>query len=263
MNQLKEKLSVSSSALKLIAIATMLIDHIGAVLQPEGNIYILLRSVGRLAFPLFCFMIVEGFSHTSDRKRYALRLGAFALISEIPFNLAFSGELFHFGSCNVFFTLFIGLLTIWVADEYRNKSYIGAGIILFGTLLAEIINCDYGWYGVAIIVAFYIFKNKKAVSVLSFIALTFLYVISNQWAVISIASSVNMGFVEYVNRFLNMSIGGYLANYCRQLLACLSAVFIVLYNGKKGFIKSKPLKYIFYIFYPAHLIILWLIKTNF
>ena len=133
---------LSGSTLKIIAVVTMLIDHIGAailarmmmvnglggidqsdttaVMQWYSNnttlfqVYQVMRSIGRIAFPIFCFLLVEGFEHTHDRKKYALRLGLFALISEIPFDLAFSSEVLEFQYQNVFFTLFIGMLTMWV-----------------------------------------------------------------------------------------------------------------------------------------------------
>ena len=118
----------SGSTLKLIAIITMLIDHIGAaviarlLIAGQGSellykIYYAMRAVGRVAFPIFCFLLVEGFFYTGSRKKYALRLFGFALLSEIPFDLAFSGKILEFGYQNVFFTLLIGLLTIMLFDE--------------------------------------------------------------------------------------------------------------------------------------------------
>ena len=113
---------LSGSTLKLIAIITMLIDHIGAaviarlLIAGQGSemlykIYYAMRAVGRVAFPIFCFLLVEGFFYTGSRKKYALRLFGFALLSEIPFDLAFSGKILEFGYQNVFFTLLIGLLS--------------------------------------------------------------------------------------------------------------------------------------------------------
>lgn len=118
---------LSGSTLKLIAIITMLIDHIGAaviarlLIAGQGSemlykIYYAMRAVGRVAFPIFCFLLVEGFFYTGSRKKYALRLFGFALLSEIPFDLAFSGKILEFGYQNVFFTLLIGLLTIMLFD---------------------------------------------------------------------------------------------------------------------------------------------------
>lgn len=123
---------LSGSTLKLIAIITMLIDHIGAaviarlLIAGQGSemlykIYYAMRAVGRVAFPIFCFLLVEGFFYTGSRKKYALRLFGFALLSEIPFDLAFSGKILEFGYQNVFFTLLIGLLTIMLFDAVVKK----------------------------------------------------------------------------------------------------------------------------------------------
>lgn len=129
---------LSGSTLKWIAIVTMLIDHIGAVLFENGFIKaynqqlsgafsysvthavwyadIWMRRIGRVAFPIFCFLLVEGFFHTSNRKKYALRLGIFALVSEVPFDLAFRSSILEFTYQNVMVTLFIGFLTIWAME---------------------------------------------------------------------------------------------------------------------------------------------------
>ncbi|MBP3544518.1 MAG: hypothetical protein J6J86_09845, partial [Lachnospiraceae bacterium] len=124
------KKGLAGSTLKIIAIITMFIDHIGAAIFENNEItmcvmakgehaYVIwgladlvLRLIGRIAFPIFCFLLVEGFLHTRDVKKYALRLGAFCLISEIPFNLAFFGQPLYAGHQNVFFTLLIGLLVL-------------------------------------------------------------------------------------------------------------------------------------------------------
>ncbi|HWT26306.1 MAG TPA: TraX family protein, partial [Mobilitalea sp.] len=133
---------MSTFALKMVAIIAMLIDHTAAVLVPQGSVYYIpMRCIGRLAFPIFCYLIVEGFNHTSNVKKYIIRLGLFALISEIPFDLAFYHE--HFGSefikdfqgaigskyfilhlisyQNVFFTLFLGLCLITIMNMVEKK----------------------------------------------------------------------------------------------------------------------------------------------
>ncbi|NLG02851.1 MAG: hypothetical protein GX567_03310, partial [Clostridia bacterium] len=124
---------IPGSTLKIIAIITMLIDHIAAVvladyLSIDGirTIYKIMRSIGRLGFPIFCFLLVEGFMHTRDIKRYARNLGLFALISEVPFDLAFKHKLIYLDYQNVFFTLFLSLLAIWIIslieeNEQWNK----------------------------------------------------------------------------------------------------------------------------------------------
>ena len=159
---MQENKGLSGSTLKMIAIVTMFIDHIGAVIVERmlltGNtgvytyeqIYILdrvLRSIGRLGFPLFCFLLVEGFQHTKHVGKYACRLLVFALISEIPFNLAFSGSVFFSTYQNVFFTLLIGLITMWGCKQVEDRVSLHAGlqmllkipVILLGYFVAEYI----------------------------------------------------------------------------------------------------------------------------
>ena len=126
-----KKPEIAGSTLKIIALVTMLIDHIAATLLLELirdgiggkaliDVYWVMRSVGRMAFPIYCFLLVEGFKYTSDRTKYALRLVCFAAISEIPFDMAFNNGKADMSSNNVFFTLFIGLLTIIVIDWIKG-----------------------------------------------------------------------------------------------------------------------------------------------
>ena len=158
-----ERKGLSGSALKMIAIATMLIDHIAAtviirVLKFGGyndslyQLYRVMRNIGRIAFPIFCFLLVEGFMHTRDREKYALRLGCFAAISEIPFDLAFNGKILEVGYQNVFFTLLLGLLTMMAYDSVMKQSRFSVwkrtGLstlaILVGMFAAEFLSTDYG-----------------------------------------------------------------------------------------------------------------------
>ncbi len=146
---MENKKGISGSTLKMIAIVTMVIDHIGAAvlarllmvnglgeldqtntdaimqwLSANGALYgtyTVMRMIGRVAFPIFCFLLVEGFLHTHDVKKYAMRLGLFALLSEIPFDLAFSSKILEFNYQNVFFTLFIGLLTMIAYRAVEEK----------------------------------------------------------------------------------------------------------------------------------------------
>ena len=171
---------LSGSTLKWIAIVTMLIDHIGAVLFENGFIKaynqqlsgafsysvthavwyadIWMRRIGRVAFPIFCFLLVEGFFHTSNRKKYALRLGIFALVSEVPFDLAFRSSILEFTYQNVMVTLFIGFLTIWAMEVLRRKNpawmAVAAGL---GVLTGYLARSDYGWKGIILILIFYLF----------------------------------------------------------------------------------------------------------
>lgn len=175
------KKCLSGSTLKWIAILTMLIDHLGAsllevfVLDGCGNsplagagldfmywyrIDMVLRLIGRLAFPLFCFLLAEGAFYTSNLEKYMARIGAFALISELPFNLAIRNSLFYLGSQNVFFTLFLGLCGIWIVKNLgQNVWKQMAGFALVG-VLAQVCHVDYGPVGVLVIILMYLLRDK-------------------------------------------------------------------------------------------------------
>lgn len=210
----------------------MLIDHIGAILIPiHTDTYLIFRSIGRLAFPLFCFVLVEGLHHTRSVKKYLIRLGIFALISEIPFDLAFSDDIRTglYLQQNVFFTLFIGLLTIYLMSllnsNFQKKQLINgllqSSIIIIGCAVAILLHTDYTFMGILLIVSFYLFRENKVLLAL------FLFLITN---------------------FTGFYLEG---------LATLSILFILAYNGKKG---PEGNKYFFYVFYPAHILLLYLIK---
>ena len=213
--------------IKLIAVITMLIDHLAAVIlynRVPFEVYEWLRFVGRIAFPIYCFLLVQGFLHTSNVKKYALRLGIFALISEIPFDLALYGTWWFKESNNVFFTLLIGLLVIWGFEYFQEKFKVpgivmGVILIVLGCYVAEkILCCDYGMAGVATIVTMYLLRNKIRVYgfILGILVLTLL-------------------------------------TYSGELFALIGAIPIWYYNGKRG----REIKYFFYLFYPLHLLVLW------
>ena len=233
---------INSNLLKSLAMIFMLLDHMWATIIP-GNQW--MTNVGRLAFPIFAFLIVEGFTHTSDLNKYIKRLFVFALISEIPFNLIYTGSwVFPFHQ-NIMFTLLLGLLCISEIDKIkknkelkiRTKSFLK--IILF--LLISVIGfVDYGITGVLTIIIFYIFKDFKLAWLGQLISLILLYVVffKGQSVVINILD------FEY---FLPI-----------QSIGVLSLIPIWLYNGKKGK-KNKILQYLFYWFYPMHMLGLYLI----
>ena len=148
------RLHLSASALKYLALLAMTADHIAVICRPVPGF----RTFGDLAFPLFAFLLVEGFFHTSNRKKYALRLGIFALVSEVPFDLAFRSSILEFTYQNVMVTLFIGFLTIWAMEVLRRKNpawmAVAAGL---GVLTGYLARSDYGWKGIILILIFYLF----------------------------------------------------------------------------------------------------------
>ena len=221
-----KKPDISSFQLKMIAIITMLIDHTGAMLFPQ---HLFLRIIGRIAFPIFAFMIVEGYTHTRNVYKYMGRLAIFAVISEIPYNMLSSFRWIVWSNRNIFFTLLIGLITIHLIHTLKIHFAFRLLIGLSGMVLAELLGTDYGALGVITILLFYMFRTEKARALL-FVAL--LHVFSG---------------LELTAR------GGYIPI---QSFAALSVIFIAFYHGRKG----PSLKYAFYLFYPAHITILTLFK---
>lgn len=248
---METKKGISGFGMKMIAVIAMLIDHTAAtVLErmllrqalPRGvpggyeswwSVYFALRAVGRIAFPIYCFFIVEGFHCSRDRRKYALRLLLFALISEIPFDLALRGRPFFWGYSNVFFTLFLGLVTIMAIDwsfgklSSQKASVLGAqkvgiaaALLLADFLLAELLlHTDYGVTGVLAIVVIYLLYQKRL-----------------------------LGFALAVT-LLALLLGAI------ELWALFGLIPLYFYNGTRG----RQAKYFFYAFYPAHLFILALI----
>lgn len=224
MEKRKKYNPMTTTGLKTIALVSMTIDHIGAIVFPQ---YIILRLIGRLAFPIYCFLLVEGFYHTSSVVKYLERLGMFALISEIPFDIAFYGRIIDTSHQNVFMTLFIGLLAIKLCDNL-NKYNMSAEVYIIkleiwvmAAILAFIFNTDYSIYGIVMIFGFYLFRQMK----------------------------LSMCIFEC---FLNACFASGL-----QSIAVFALIPIYAYNGEHG---SKRFKMLFYWWYPLHLIVLYIIK---
>mgnify|MGYP004588881953 CR=1 FL=1 len=220
--------------LKLIAICTMFIDHMGYTLFP-GALW--LRCIGRIAFPVFCFLIAEGCVYTRDRRKYALRLLAFALLSEIPFNLMNSGALWDMYHQNVLWTLLLGALMCWLMDWAMQKRAGWAFALVVAAMAAaywllEIGNTDYGGWGMLLVVMFYGIRRAPSRAVVKMIAQFF------GLAFFSIAV-----------------MGGYISI---ELWSLVSLAPIWLYNGQRGF-SNRAVQYGFYAFYPVHILILSLI----
>lgn len=174
---LKKFQILSGSSLKLIAAVTMLIDHAALVLYAvlpfmrtpllgeEVTLYFLLRKIGRLAFPIYCFLICEGFLHTHSKKHYALRLLVFAFLSELPFNLMLSGHCFHPSAQNVFFTLFLGFVMLCIFENVSNQ--LRKVALMFAVFLAaHILQTDYSVPGVALILLIYVLRRHRAAQVI-------------------------------------------------------------------------------------------------
>ncbi|WP_392486825.1 TraX family protein [Haloimpatiens sp. FM7315] len=232
------KFRLNATELKLVAIITMLIDHIGAVLYPKVLFF---RIIGRLAFPIFCYFISEGFFKTSNVKKYMKRLFVFALISQVPFYLAFRTGYY----LNVFFTLFFGLYAVISYDRTKEIKY-----VWFLGMIAQVLNTDYGIYGVFMIYFFYKYHNDFRKMFKSQAILTFIFL-----GVLSLGATINL-VISKIS--LEIYFSGLISIWIEAF--CLLSLFLIrIYNGEKG----KGLKYLFYVFYPAHLLIIAGIKKIF
>ncbi len=249
---------VSGSTLKILALVTMIIDHIGASflesllmswndgIAPKmalakapflymdfmgdygklWNVYWGLRLIGRLAFPIYCFLLVEGFRHTHSKAKYVRRLAIFAVVSEVPFNLAFFGQPFYWGHQNVFWNLLFSFLAMWMWDWITTRHPNHRGLWIFagiaGTILicvvAQVLNTDYGALGVACTLALYALRKRQLIQ--APVGAFCFWMSESFW-------TVPCAFIP-----------------------------VLLYNGKRGL----KLKFFFYVMYPLHLLLLGLLR---
>lgn len=213
--------------LKIIALISMIIDHYGAIFNNNINLY---RVIGRIAFPIYCFLLVEGYIHTSDVKKYLKRLLIFAFISEIPFDLAFYGkiELLH---QNIFFTLSIGLIAMYLLDKQEEKYVFNNIIVYIGAcFIALILAVDYNFLGIIYILMFHKFREYLKTKKLYYMAL----------------------FMFLINLVLSMWI---------QQFSLLALLILYFYNGKLG-PKNKLSQMFFYAAYPLHLLIFYILNLK-
>lgn len=303
---------ISGSTLKIIATFCMLLDHISAIILSNlstntGNVLMLnisrlLRIIGRISFPIFCFLLIEGMLHTRNRKKYALRLGLFALISEVPFNLAFGRQIYFPQAQNVFFTLLIGLLVIIafeeISKEWKDKKWynllVKNGIFLSGLMIIlyinstilEIINSVLRLLGnnVELVINDILFIVLSVMSILSMIVLYKIlskkYCIEKankifaQLGVLFVGSLTAVIFqtdyydwgifaIAIMYKLHNDSVKSIIGACTILIMLSISEIWaffdvllVGLYNGKRGI----NVKYLFYIFYPAHLLLLYILS---
>jgi hypothetical protein len=218
----------------------MIVDHatavLGSNLSPE--LYYIGRGIGRLAFPIFCFLIAECYVYTQSFKRYALGLAIFAALTEVPFDMMVTNDLWNLGHQNVFFTLLLGLLALYVYDWWMDKRLITPAVLSVGgfMLLAFLLKTDYSWYGVLLIFICYVTRECTL-----------------PIRLLSVAAYVCIGTtLLYLPQHSGM---GLYISYA----AVLALIPIALYNDEPGY-RSKLVKWLFYIIYPLHITILCLIR---
>lgn len=210
---------LSGSALKVIAIFSMVIDHCAYYLMDGNTVhYEMMRCLGRIAFPVFAFLVAEGFAHTRNRKKYFGQLLGFAIVSEIPWYLLNGAD----GTHNVMFTLTLGVVALAVFEKLKKDSTLCICTILFIAWFATWSGVDYEWRGVLMIVIFYLLGKN-----------TFL---SGRMAQLLCVFPLMMHY-----------------GIIGTMLACM---VIFLYDGTRGFIQGNTAKYGFYAFYPVHLLVI-------
>ncbi len=248
-----EKAGLSGFALKIIASVVMVIDHAAfAVLLPYINVavtrvsperfmevfdrleltYRVMRNIGRIAFPIYCFLLVEGFLHTKNFKKYLITMLGFGIISEPFFDLALYKEIWHTEDQNVFFTLAAGLLCIRLLDviisgkaPYFNKltpfiRYILSAVVIGGfSVIAWYLKTDYDYKGVLVIALMFLLRKYRLIKL--------------------VISEIPFNYEPWA--------------FC-------SIIPLMFYNNKRGKISGKIGKYFFYAFYPLHLFVLYLIS---
>ena len=227
MKKLEKLRILDGTSLKLIAMISMVFDHVGDMFFPDA---LWMRMIGRLAMPLFSFCIAEGYAHTKNKQRYLLRIGVFALVSEIPFDLAFEGRV-GLGHQNIMLSFFLAILALMVFDRIRGegkehaagKTLLGILCVCAVAVLALVLRADYTLFAVLAVFLFYVLRNRHPL----------------------LRCGVGVGFLA-----LTRTVGYYRATG-------LSLIPLLLYNGKRG----RGLKWLFYAFYPGHLLLLYLLKT--
>lgn len=229
---------MSVFTIKLLAILFMIIDHVGSIFFPQ---IIWFRIIGRLAFPLFAWLIANGAYHTTNIKRYLLRLFIVAVIAQTPYILAFQQTYPTFWDLNVVFSFCLGLFAIMVIRKTKDIA-LSVCIACLCVACAAWFNIDYGITGVLSIICFYFFFHdfKKML-----ISQSILYIVPFWLPVLlqlAQTQTITQNAVNMVEPF-----------------GLLSLFFIYQYNGKLG----KRMQYLFYIFYPLHLVLLYLLKRFF
>lgn len=213
----KENSGMTTFLMKWIAVLTMITDHVGRMFFPDVHIF---NIIGRIAFPLFAFLLVEGFVHTGNLKKYMLRMFIFACISEIPYDLAMQETWLEFSRQNTIWTLTLGLLMLALCRKCKYSVWAVAGIAVVCCAAAALLRFDYGAGGIVLILILYFLRDRQWLKYLAMLGLSVLW------------------------------FGG------TEIAAMISIIFMLAYNGKHG----KNMKYMFYWFYPVHLAVLFFIK---
>lgn len=239
---MSKKLNITSSGLHMIAMAFMFCDHIGKTLFPTAE---WLVCIGRIAFPIFAFMIVEGYFHTHSLKNYIKRIAIGAVCSEIPFNLMVGKSFFLPSHQNVFWTFLIALLTITLLEMQKmysrgSRAFISSCTVLLGVFFADICMTDYGGIGILTVLLFYFCRERTWFS-----------------RICQIIGMYLLNVCMFGGYSYPVQVLGYPIVIVQQGFAILSLLPIWMYQGQKG-IRSKRFQHFCYFFYPAHMFLLYI-----
>ena len=233
----RRKFGISQEVLKLIACTAMLLDHFGATVVPYFSVsymeelYYIVRGIGRIAFPIYAFLLAEGMRHTRNPRKYFLRLGYGILLAEIPFDMALFGGL-TWEYQNVMVTLCLGAVMIFCMEK-SQKSLLKVLLAVPFAAAAELLCSDYGAWGISMIAVFAIVEERW---------LQALCITAINWLIPSLDIAL-LG--------VNISI---------QLFGALAMVPIACYSGRK-LTHNRVIQWGFYLFYPVHLLVLWLLLS--
>lgn len=235
---------MTSFVLHILAMLFMLLDHLWSMVFPMQT---WMTWLGRIAFPLFAFTIAEGYRKTKNVKKYLLRLFIFALISEIPYNLMMTGQVFYPYYQNVIWTFVIAVITMMLLDKVKAKfklvvvALLSILIVLLSCLVSILAMSNYNTVGVLTVLTFYFFKDKKWYSLLG--QLVILYYLNVE---------IMGGYYQVVDIF------GKQVEVYQQAMALLALIPIWLYNGKQGY-HPKWWQYFCYFFYPLHMLVIYIV----
>lgn len=224
---------MSSFSLRMTALLTMIIDHAGLALFPDIGLF---RCIGRLSFPIYCFLIVQGYLHTRSLRAYGRRLLLAAILSEIPFDLMIFGRIASPVEQNVLFSLLLGLMTLYASDLLGRKPIYVLFCAAALCLCAMIANVSYGWLGVALCLAMRYAEDNRIRLALFTGGTLLVYSLS------LLLSGVALSWV--------------LVSFC----ALFSLIPLLLYSGMPG-MRHPAFTFLFYTAYPLHLLALCFIRA--
>jgi protein traX len=224
---MKQQLTIprlSGSALKVMAVLSMVIDHTAYYLMNHDTwLYEGMRCFGRIAFPVFALLVAEGFAHTKDRMKYFLSLLCCAVLSELPWYLLSGND----GSHNVMLTLSIGIIALTVFEGWKHRPWLACAAIAILAFASDWLGVDYGCRGILLIVIFFLLRKRKGDHVL------------------------------HTHRLFAILLAFPLMMHYGIIGAFLASLVILMYDGHRGFIKGNFGKYAFYAIYPLHLWVIW------